>query len=836
MARTNEIIIEVEVNAGESAERLAVLQAKINQLKEANKALKAEQKTLNDELRINGTLTSGQANRLKEISAEMAKNTADLKELTAAEKMYTAQINIATQGDRRFGDSIVELGAQLAQLKQEYRGLTAAQRESAEGKAMLTQIQNLDSEVKKLDASLGDHQRNVGNYQSALLGLNGNVLKVAQLFQGGFRNGLTAATTALKSFAKTLLTTPLGWIAAAVMAAKKVFDELRDAFQRNDEASTALSVALARLQPIVTFVKEAFVALANVVATVIGWVTKAATAVLNLIPAYKQAADAAQELVKAQDQLEDKQREHVVNEAKRSKEIAALRKQAVSDEKLTAKEREEIYKEIDELSRQNMEEQKKIAEENYRILQQRAKEEADTSDEMKNRLADAYAAMLKAQTDYLTETTRIGSREAQARKEQAAQERKELEDRRRRYEEYQKARVEAAKKAQEELRKLEDLQNAMIEDEGERTRTAIRRNYTRQIEDLRERLETEKNLTAEARESIGGQIVLLEQQMWKELAEVDEKELQARADAVADMSAKAAEKAAKAAEEAEKATADERARIRAEYERDALEIANEYQAKLNAIYGNATEQAELEAERTATFYKSLVTIDGETKAAMFESEEQYKAAVLAAEQEMYEARTKSENALRQQAEEIGATMQSVTGALSDLYEAAAGDSEAYEKFKKAMAIVDATISLATTIAAATAVSTEGDPYTMAIRIAANVAAVTAQFAAVIAAIKKATVPSAPAFAKGGIVPGTSYTGDRVTAAVNSREMVLTLQQQGHLFDMIQAGVPQGGIDYRRMAEAVAEGVAALPAPVLDYAEFTSFGRRVALQDRKLTQM
>lgn len=822
MAKVDEIIIEVEVNAGESAEKLAEVKNKMADLK-------AEQKALNATIKENGTVTAEQAQRLAQISGE-------LKTLGQEERMYTAQLNTATDGNKEFGKSLAALGAELTKMKSEYRNMSKEMRDSDAGKALQKSIVELDKTMKDADASLGDHQRNVGNYQSALLGLNGNVLKVAQLFQGGLRNGLTAATTALKSFAKTLLTTPLGWIAAAVMAAKKVFDELRDAFKRNDEAGTALSVALARLQPIVTVVKEAFAALANVVATVIGWVTKAATAVLNLIPAYRQAADAAQQLVKSQDQLEDKQREHVVNEARRNKEIAALRKQAVSDEKLTAKEREEIYKQIDELSRQNMEEQKKIAEENYRILQQRAKEEADTSDEMKNRLADAYAAMIKAQTDYLTETTRIGSREAQARKEQAAQERKELEDRRRRYEEYQKARVEAAKKAQDELRKLEDLQTAMIEDEGERTRAAIRQSYTRQTEDLKARLETEKNLTAEARESISGQIVLLEQQMWKELAEVDQRELQARADAVADMSAKAAEKAAKAAEDAEKATADERARIRAEYERDALEIANEYQAKLNAIYGNATEQAELEAERTSTFYKSLVTMDAETKAAMFESEEQYKAAVLAAEQEMYEARTRSENALKQQAEEIGATMQSVTGALSDLYEAAAGDSEAYEKFKKAMAIVDATISLATTIAAATAVSTEGDPYTMAIRIAANVAAVTAQFAAVIAAIKKATVPSAPAFAKGGIVPGTSYTGDRVTAAVNSREMVLTLQQQGHLFDMIQAGVPQGGIDYRRMAEAVAEGVAALPAPVLDYAEFTSFGRRVALQDRKLTQM
>lgn len=822
MAKVDEIIIEVEVNAGESAEKLAEVKNKMADLK-------AEQKALNATIKENGTVTAEQAQRLAQISGE-------LKTLGQEERMYTAQLNTATDGNKEFGKSLAALGAELTKMKSEYRNMSKEMRDSDAGKALQKSIVELDKTMKDADASLGDHQRNVGNYQSALLGLNGNVLKVAQLFQGGFRNGLAAATTALKSFAKTLLTTPIGWIAAAVMAAKKVFDELRDAFKRNDEAGTALQVALARFQPIITGIRKVFEGLAKVVAGIVDVFTKAATAVLNLIPAYREASKAAQDLVKAQDELEERQRQTAVKQAERNKRIAELNKQARGDEKLNAKEREEIYKEIDELSRQNMEDEVKLREQEYNDYVQWMEQQRDLDDEALNEKNRLYIAMIQAQTEYLNETTRNSSREAQARKEQAAQERKELEDRRRRYEECQKARVEAAKKAQDELRKLEDLQTAMIEDEGERTRAAIRQNYTRQTEDLKARLETEKNLTAEARESISGQIVLLEQQMWKELAEVDERELQARADAVSDMSAKAAEKAAKAAEEAEKATSDERARIRAEYERDALEIANEYQAKLNAIYGNATEQAELEAERTATFYRSLVTMDAETKAAMFESEEQYEAAVLAAEQEMYEARTRSENALKQQADEIGATMQSVTGALSELYEAAAGDSEAYEKFKKAMAIVDATISLATTIAAATAVSTEGDPYTMAIRIAANVAAVTAQFAAVIAAIKKATVPSAPAFAKGGIVPGTSYTGDRVTAAVNSREMVLTLQQQGHLFDMIQAGVPQGGIDYRRMAEAVAEGVAALPAPVLDYAEFTSFGRRVALQDRKLTQM
>ena len=218
---------------------------------------------------------------------------------------------------------------------------------------------------------------------------------------------------------------------------------------------------------------------------------------------------------------------------------------------------------------------------------------------------------------------------------------------------------------------------------------------------------------------------------------------------------------------------------------------------------------------------------------MFENEEQYKAAVLAAEQEVYNARLKSSQALQQQAKEVADTMQQVTGALSDLFEAAAGDSEAYAKFKKAMAIVDATISLAQTIAAATAISTEGDPYTLAIRIAANVAAVTAQFAAVIKAIKAASIPSAPSFERGGIVPGTSYTGDNMTTRLNSREMVLTLQQQGNLFDLINAGLPRGGIDYRRLAAAFAEGAAQLPAPVLAYSEFKAFERDVRFSEQKM---
>ena len=889
MAKEDRILIEVEVNAGKSAEDLANVRSRIDALKEAQKTLKKEMKEMQTIQLKNGQLSNEEAKILAALNKQYADNAADLKELTAQEKVYTAQIQIATQNDRKFGDSITELGAQLAQLKQEYRSLSKEQRESDAGKQMQKQIADLDAQVKQFDYSLGDHQRNVGNYTSALLGLNGNVAKVAALFQGGLSNGIKTASAALKSFAKTLLTTPVGWILAGVAAVVKIFGQLREAFKRNDEAGTALSVALSRLQPIVTFVREAFNGLATAVATVVGWATKAATAVLNLIPAYREAAKAASEVVTAQDRLEDSRREFAVNEAKRDKEIASLRKKAMSDEKLTAKEREDIYKEIDELSRKNMEDRKRIAEENYRIMQQQAKQEGDTSDEMKDKLAQAYSDMIKAQTEYLTETTRIGSRQRQAREEQqkeAEAQRKAAQQAAQQAAAERKARL---KTQQDELRALEDLQIEAIKDEAQRARVEMQTAYARRIEDLKQRLNEEKNLTATARQAINDQIAALERQQAERLAEFDAQRIEeqrkraneiaaatvdARVAAIEDAASREieAEKVATerktaelrkrledeknltieernnineqialAQEASEKKIAEITANARAEAVKKALadmqqELENDTALAMQQAGENAVQLAEVEIEAAQKAHDALLNLNEEQRAALYDSQSAYEAAVIESENRITEARKKSGEAVKAQANEIQQTMHAATAALSDLFEAAAGDSEAYEKFKKAMAIVDATISLATTIAAATAASTAGDPYTMAIRIAANVAAVTAQFAALIASLKSATVPSAPTFERGGIVPGTSYTGDKVTARVNSREMILTQRQQANLFDLIQTGVPQTGIDYRLLANAVAEGVASLPAPVLDYAEFTDFGRRVAMEERKLRNL
>ena len=878
------IIIEVEVDAGKSAEALATIRARMERLKKETKDLRAEQKAINETWQQTGQLTNQQAQRLKEIAQAEATNTAQLKELTAQEKVYTAQIQIATQNDRKFGDSIIELGAQLAQLKQEYRSLSATQRESDAGKALQKQISDLDAQVKQLDYSLGDHQRNVGNYTSALLGLNGNVAKVAALFQGGLTQGFKTATTALKSFAKTLHTTPLGWILAGVAAVVKIFQQLRDAFKRNDDAGTALQVALARFQPIVTAVRKVFEGLAKVVAGIVDGFTKAATAVLNLIPAYREASKAAQQLVKAQDDLEQQQREAAVAQAERNKKIAELNKQARSDEKLTAKEREDIYKQIDELSRQNMEDELANRQKEYDNYVQWMSEQRKLDDEALNEKNRLYISLIQAQTDYLNETTRAASRESQARQEQQKELEAQRQAARQAAQQAAQERKQRLKTQQNELRALEDLQIEAIKDEAQRARAEMQTAYNRRIEDLRQRLKDEKDITVQAREAINQQIALLERQQAERLAQLDNERIEeqrkraneiaqatidARIAAIEDATEreiKAEEVSAQRKVEALKKrlkeekdlTIEERANIEeqitiatAESERKIAEITakaraeavkksfadmqqemdNELSRALQQAGDNALKIADAEIEAAQKAHDKIIALDEDEKKAIYGSQAAYEAAVIESENRIAEARKKASDAFISQVNDVKSVMQAMTSALSDLFESAAGDTETYEKFKKAMAIVDATIGMATAIAQATAVSTEGDPYTMAIRIATNVAAVTAQFAALIKALKAAAIPSAPAFAEGGIVPGDSWTGDKVTAKVNSGEMILTKEQQAKLFDLIQAGVPQGGIDYRLMARAVAEGVAALPAPVLDYSEFTRFERKVRQVER-----
>ena len=70
-----------------------------------------------------------------------------------------------------------------------------------------------------------------------------------------------------------------------------------------------------------------------------------------------------------------------------------------------------------------------------------------------------------------------------------------------------------------------------------------------------------------------------------------------------------------------------------------------------------------------------------------------------------------------------------------------------------------------------------------------IAAVASLGAVVATAISAASKPNLQRFADGGIVGGSSFTGDRVSAMVNSGEMILNKTQQARLFKIANGGAP-----------------------------------------------
>ena len=100
------------------------------------------------------------------------------------------------------------------------------------------------------------------------------------------------------------------------------------------------------------------------------------------------------------------------------------------------------------------------------------------------------------------------------------------------------------------------------------------------------------------------------------------------------------------------------------------------------------------------------------------------------------------------------------------------------KQEHAMKLVDAINAAA--MAVVQAFASAGNPILGAIFAALTTAATGFQIAAI-----ASNPPKMPTFSTGGIVPGTSITGDQVLASLNSREGVLTMDDQKYLFDQIQ---------------------------------------------------
>lgn len=347
-------------------------QKKLNKTTSEAAKLQKQYETNTEKLRI---VQGNYSKAVIRTRMEMQEQTKEIKR--------TITINKSAEG------SYNKLNAEMNKNIDRWKKLSAAERENANiGGKLLKTIQSQDAQLKKLDAGMGRHQRNVGNYSDALGGLS-----------PGFARA-SAGASKLNQMFKLLLANPVVLVVSAIVA---VFAGLVAIFKSTDDGGTKLQGVFDGISNVLGVLKNALSQVLDAFLLIrqgkfreafraIGDAAKFAAD--NVTEAYKAGALYAQQL----DELNDRITANISAQAetlRQFREYISLSK----DQTLTDQERVE-----------NLELAQKAAENYFGTLKQDAKEAFDL--EVAN-----LASRTKLTADQLSEFIALdGKRAEEARK------------------------------------------------------------------------------------------------------------------------------------------------------------------------------------------------------------------------------------------------------------------------------------------------------------------------------------------------------------------------------------------------------------------------------------
>jgi hypothetical protein len=181
LAVFNELQAELKATAqGLKTELAANTQASTAQLKQFSAASEQANKLMQQAVQIEKLKAQADQQKIKaeqeivKLQKMQAQETARLaKEQEKAAKLASNEASAYSK-----------LSKELSGLKRRYQDLAVQNQENtAEGKQLLDTITKLDSQLKKVDATVGQHQRNVGNYGEATKSLKLQLRELTQALQ-----------------------------------------------------------------------------------------------------------------------------------------------------------------------------------------------------------------------------------------------------------------------------------------------------------------------------------------------------------------------------------------------------------------------------------------------------------------------------------------------------------------------------------------------------------------------------------------------------------------------------------------------------------------------------
>lgn len=236
-------------------------------------------------------------------------------------------------------------------------------------------------------------------------------------------------------------------------------------------------------------------------------------------------------------------------------------------------------------------------------------------------------------------------------------------------------------------------------------------------------------------------------------------------------------------------------------------------------------------EEALEYYKDLLSQGVEAHTAFTQAQERNNEVLAAQEKAMQEEREKAlKNAVSVYANTFGQ--------ISNLLAQYGKENEAASKASKAFAMMQVLLANGVSIAEGAKGMAAGIASAAATPFPANIPAmisVVAQIGAIVGTVANTMAQAkqivqdanAGSFEGGGVIKGNSYTGDKLTANVNSNEVILNGEQQANLlFSMANARQTVEGLDYERLQACIEAALMKMPNPVLVYSEFADFQREV----------
>lgn len=236
-------------------------------------------------------------------------------------------------------------------------------------------------------------------------------------------------------------------------------------------------------------------------------------------------------------------------------------------------------------------------------------------------------------------------------------------------------------------------------------------------------------------------------------------------------------------------------------------------------------------EEALEYYKDLLSQGVEAHTAFTQAQQKNNEILAAQEKAMQEAREKAlKNAVSVYANTFGQ--------ISNMLAQYGKENEAAAKASKAFAMMQVLLANGVSIAEGAKGMAEGMASAAATPFPANIAAiisVVAQIGAIIGTVASTMAQAkqivkganAGSFEGGGVIKGNSYTGDKLTANVNSNEVILNPEQQANtLFNMVQARHAIEQFDFERLQACIEAALMKMPNPVLVYSEFEDFTQGV----------